>query len=52
VWIGAKSVVCPGITCKLHSILSVGSVASTNMEPYGIYQGVPAIEIRKRVVER
>ena len=50
-WIGAKSIVCPGITCKSHSILSVGSVANTDLEEYGIYQGVPAIQVRKRVIE-
>jgi len=50
-WIGAKSIVCPGITCKSHSILSVGSVANTDLEEYMIYQGVPAIQVRKRVIE-
>lgn len=50
-WIGAKSIVCPGITCKSHSILSVGSVANTDLEEYRIYQGVPAIQVRKRVIE-
>lgn len=48
VWIGAKSVVCPGVTCGSHSILSVGSVANNSLEPYTIYQGNPAIAIRKR----
>ena len=42
VWIGAKSIVCPKVHCKEHSILSVGSVANKNLEPYGIYQGNPA----------
>ena len=28
VWIGAKSIVCPGVTLKSHSILTVGSVAN------------------------
>jgi len=50
VWIGAKSVVCPGVTCGSHSILSVGSVANNSLEPYTIYQGNPAIAIRKRKI--
>lgn len=50
VWIGAKAVVCPGVTCKSHSILSVGSVATKNLEKYTIYQGCPATEIRKRII--
>ncbi len=51
VWIGAQSVVCPGITCKSHSVLSVGSVATQNLEPYFIYRGNPAIKIRERILE-
>ena len=48
VWIGAKAVVCPGVTCRSHSILAVGSVATKDMEEYGIYQGNPAIKKRVR----
>lgn len=51
VWIGAKSVVCPGVICKSHSILTVGSIATGNLEPYGIYQGNPAIFVRERVIK-
>lgn len=50
VWIGAKSVVCPGVLCKSHSILAVGSVATKPLEPYTIYQGNPAKEVRKRKI--
>jgi putative colanic acid biosynthesis acetyltransferase WcaF len=52
VWIGAKSIVCPGITCYSHSILSVGSVATKNMKDFTIYQGNPAIPIRKRNINK
>ncbi|WP_405380801.1 WcaF family extracellular polysaccharide biosynthesis acetyltransferase [Maribacter sp. LLG6340-A2] len=48
VWLGAKSVVTPGVTCKSHSVLSVGSVASNDLEPYKIYKGNPAVFIRDR----
>lgn len=51
VWIGAKAVVCPGVTCYPHSILSVKSVATKNLDSYGIYQGNPAVKIKERVIE-
>jgi putative colanic acid biosynthesis acetyltransferase WcaF len=50
VWIGAKSTVCPGITCKSHSVLSVGSTATANLESYTIYQGNPAQKVRDRKI--
>ncbi|RYE54395.1 MAG: colanic acid biosynthesis acetyltransferase WcaF [Sphingobacteriales bacterium] len=49
-WIGAKAVVCPGVTVATHAVLTVGSVATKNMLPYMIYQGNPAIQIRKRTL--
>ncbi len=48
VWIGAKAIVCAGVTCKSHAILTVNSVATTNLEAYQIYQGNPAVIIRER----
>jgi putative colanic acid biosynthesis acetyltransferase WcaF len=48
VWIGAKAIVCPGITCKSHSILTVGSLATEDLEPYSIYQGNPAKKCKER----
>lgn len=50
VWVGAFSIVVPGVICKSHSILAVNSVATRNLEAYTIYQGNPAIEVRKRDV--
>ncbi len=51
VWIGAYAVVCPGVTCRSHSVLSVKAVASTDLESYSIYQGNPATMVRKREME-
>lgn len=51
VWIGAKSVVCPGVICKSHSILTVNSVATRVMEEWNIYAGNPAQLIRSRVMK-
>jgi len=51
-WVGAQSVVCPGVTMKSHSVLSVGSVATKDLEAYTIYQGNPAVEVRKREINQ
>lgn len=48
VWIGAHALVTGGVTCKNHSVLSVKSVASSNMEPYFIYRGNPAVKVKER----
>jgi putative colanic acid biosynthesis acetyltransferase WcaF len=51
VWIGAKSLVCPGVTCFSHSVLSAQSVATINLDAYFIYSGNPAQKIRERIIE-
>lgn len=51
VWIGAKAIVCPGVLCKSHSVLSVGGVATSDLEAYGIYAGNPAQKVRERKIE-
>ena len=51
VWIGAQSVVCPGVTCKSHAVLAVGSVATKDLEAFFIYSGNPAEKLRQRVME-
>ena len=50
VWIGAKTVVCPGVKVESHAILTVGSIATKDMEAYSIYQGNPARKIRTRKI--
>lgn len=50
-WIGAQTTVCPGVTVGRHAILTVGSVATKDMEPDGIYQGNPAVKIRERKIK-
>jgi putative colanic acid biosynthesis acetyltransferase WcaF len=52
VWIGAKSIICPGVFCKSHSVLSAGSVATKNLDAYSVYQGNPAIKIRNRLIDK
>lgn len=48
VWVGAHAVVCPGVTCHSHSVLTVKSVATSDLESYTIYQGNPAIKVKAR----
>jgi putative colanic acid biosynthesis acetyltransferase WcaF len=50
VWIGAKAVVCQGVTCRSHAFLTVGSIAISNLEEYGIYRGNPAQKVKERTV--
>lgn len=49
VWIGAFSIVTPGVKCGSHSVLAVKSVATKNLEDYYIYQGNPAVKVRERI---
>lgn len=49
-WVGAKAVVCPGVTMQRGSLLTVGSIATKNLDELGIYQGNPAIKVKKRVI--
>jgi putative colanic acid biosynthesis acetyltransferase WcaF len=51
VWIGAKATVCPSVVCKSHSVLAVGSVATSDLDSYSIYQGNPAVKKREREVK-
>jgi len=49
-WVGAQSVVCPGVTLHSHAVLGVASVANKNLDAYTIYQGNPAHMVRKRII--
>ena len=49
-WLGAGAWVGPGVTVGSHAVLTAGSVAAKNLEPFGIYQGNPAVKVRTRVL--
>jgi putative colanic acid biosynthesis acetyltransferase WcaF len=49
-WIAAKAVVAPGVTVGEGAILALGSVATSNLAPRGIYQGLPAVLVKQRIV--
>ncbi len=49
-WVGAKAVVFGGVTCGTHSILGINSVAESNLQPYVIYKGNPAVPVITRII--
>jgi putative colanic acid biosynthesis acetyltransferase WcaF len=50
VWIGAKSLVLPGVSALSHAVLTAGSTAVKTLDAYGIYRGNPAVQIRRRFI--
>ncbi|RWY57348.1 WcaF family extracellular polysaccharide biosynthesis acetyltransferase [Mucilaginibacter gilvus] len=49
-WIGCAAIVNQGIIMGSHAVLTTGSVATKNLDPYFIYQGNPAIKARAREI--
>jgi len=50
VWVCAKSIICAGVTCHSHAVITAGSVVSQHCDAYGIYKGNPAIKIKVRTI--
>jgi putative colanic acid biosynthesis acetyltransferase WcaF len=50
-WIGAFAKVGPGTTVGAGSVLSLGAVALSDTEPWGIYAGNPATRVGTRVLD-
>lgn len=50
-WIGAKAMICPGVTIQKNAILAAYSMTSKNLEENYIYQGVPATKKKCRIIE-
>lgn len=50
-WIGTRAIVTLGVRVGTHAMLTAGSVASKDMDPYMIYKGNPAEAVRERVME-
>lgn len=51
VWIGANVFINPGITIGENSVIGANSVVTKDIEPYGIYGGVPAKLIRQKKID-
>ena len=50
VWIGARALVCPGVHCASHAVLTASSVATRDLETYTINQGNPAVVVKQRLI--
>lgn len=48
VWIAVSAIVLPGVTIGRGAVVAAGSVVTTDLEPMGIYAGVPARKIGER----
>jgi putative colanic acid biosynthesis acetyltransferase WcaF len=49
-WVAAKACVAPGVRFGTGSVLGLGSVATTDLEPWTIYNGIPAVAVRERQI--
>lgn len=47
-WICARAIVGPGVNIGEGAILGLGSVATKDLDPFGIYAGSPAKKIKER----
>jgi putative colanic acid biosynthesis acetyltransferase WcaF len=47
-WVGAKSIVCPGVTFGEGAVLAAGSVATRDIPSFEIWAGNPARFVRTR----
>ena len=50
VWICARATVLGGVTCASHSVLTANSVAGSDLAPYTIYKGNPAMAVKERTI--
>lgn len=47
-WVCARASVAPGVSIGEGAVLGLGSVATRDLEPWGVYAGVPAIKVKER----
>jgi putative colanic acid biosynthesis acetyltransferase WcaF len=47
-WICARASVGPGVNVGEGAVLGLASVASRNLEPWGVYAGAPAVKVKER----
>ncbi len=52
-WVCARASVAPGVNLGEGAVLGLGSVATRNLDAWGVYAGAPAVKVkeRKRTVE-
>ena len=47
-WVCARAIVSPGVNLGVGAILGLGSIATRDLEPFGVYAGVPAKKLKDR----
>lgn len=48
-WVCARAIVHPRVNIGVGAILGLGSIATHDLEPFGIYAGSPAVKIKERL---
>ncbi len=48
-WICARAIVHPGVNVGNGAILGLGSMATRDLEPFGVYAGIPAQKMKERL---
>jgi putative colanic acid biosynthesis acetyltransferase WcaF len=48
-WICARASVGPGVNVGEGAVLGLASVATRDLEPWGVYAGAPAVKVKERV---
>lgn len=51
-WICARASVAPGVQVGAGAVLALASVATHDLEPWGVYAGVPARKVKDRVLKQ
>ena len=51
-WVCARAIIGPGVEVGEGAVLGLGSVATRNLEPWGVYAGSPAVRIKDRQQNR
>jgi putative colanic acid biosynthesis acetyltransferase WcaF len=51
-WLASRSVVGPGVVVGEGAVLSLGSVTTSDLATWGIYQGVPATLVKHRALSK
>lgn len=49
-WVGARSIVCPGVVVAEGAVLTAGSVATRDLERWHIHSGNPAVAVKRRIM--
>jgi len=49
-WVCARACVAPGVKVGAGAVLGLASIATRDLEPWGVYAGTPAVKVKERKV--